>query len=86
VLGLQAESVAAVVDGAAFADFDAVEEIAAVELDAGFGRQHFEHAAGARLVDGCREDRLSLGGLEHVVLVVAVGASELLVVGFDAGR
>lgn len=85
MLGLQAEAAAVRVGLPGFAGEGAVEEIAAVELQAGFGREHLEHAAGVRFVQARGQHRLgAAAGRQREVVVVAEAELQLRVVGRDA--
>ena len=78
VLGFQAESGAKRIGFAGFAANGEVEEIAGVELDAGFGGEDFEDAAGVRVgSDGGELGSGVVRGVgsfvEHPIVVVTFG-------------
>ena len=83
-MGLEAKAGAMGVRLAAFADRGAVEEIAAVELDAGFLRPHFQGPARSGLRDDGRERELAGLIVEHPVVIVAAGELQLFLWRVDA--
>ena len=62
-----------------------VQEVARVELNAGFGGQHFHHPPGLRLVDSRREGQRASAAGQNEVVIVAAAELELLVVLVDPG-
>src|SRR3546814_14603238 len=86
MLGLQPESVRLAVHRAARAHERRVEEIAGIELDAGFGRRDFHDTPGRRLANpGSEAQRAGTRLVEDPAVVVAAPEYELLAVAADTG-
>ena len=84
VLGLEADGGALVVHDALLAGDGAVEEVAAVDLDAGLVGEDLEVDAGGGAVKLRGGSVDVAGGIQHPVVVIAVAVADLLVVGGDA--
>ena len=84
VLGFEAEAEVLGVGGSGFSFQGAVEEVAGVELDAGFGGGDGEDSSGGRVVDFGGFLHGSGWATEDPIMVVAVGDLELVVRGIDA--
>src|SRR5438270_11300678 len=80
MLGLERETIAEMIDGAAFASDAAVQEVSGVELDSRLGGGNFHCATSRRLDDACREHQCIRSGpapIEHEVVVVSVAEADL---------
>src|SRR5436853_4044348 len=80
MLGLERETIAEMIDGAAFASDAAVQEVSGVELDSRLGGGNFHGATSRRLDDACREHQRIRSGpatIEHEVVVVSVAEANL---------
>ncbi len=73
VIRFEAEGIVLIVDHATFSGEGAVEEVAAVELDAGFGGGDFEDTASGGLGDPGGEGEFAAAAAEDVVMVVTLG-------------
>ena len=82
VLRLKAESAAAA-EHLSVASERAVQEVASVELESGFHRVNFEHAAGRGFVCGGRQGEGAVRGAERPVVVVAVTQLDLRIIVLD---
>jgi hypothetical protein len=71
VLGFQAEAVAELILLAGLAGLFAIEEIAAIKLEARLGGEHFHGAAGGRLVHLGGQREFAALVVEHPVMVIA---------------
>jgi hypothetical protein len=78
-LRFEGESVALAVDPTALADDGAIEEVARIELDAGRGRRHFHHPAGAGILKPEHGAQRAGRPVDDVVMVVAAADPYLLV-------
>src|SRR6266705_1099367 len=72
VLGFHAEAVAEFVNFSPLAGQTAVEEIARVKLQTRLGREHFEDAAGGRLMHAREQGQITDALAEDPVVVVAI--------------
>ena len=84
MLGLEAEAVAKLILFASLAAEFAIEEIAAIELNARLGGEHFHGAPGGRFVNLRGHGKRAILVVEYPVVVVAAAEFHLLVIGFDA--
>ena len=84
VLCFEAEAVALVVGLAGFSGAAPIEEVAAVELDAGCIGKDFHTPTTLWFLDACDTDRFTGFGFEHVVVIISSGKLELLVCCFNA--
>lgn len=85
MLGFHDKGIAVVVNDAIFAGDLAVQEIAGVELQAGFGGGDFQDATGGGLGNASLEGHFSVRIVNDPVVVVATAEFELFVVLADAG-
>src|SRR5215471_17315023 len=84
MLGFQAESGAAAIHLAFFAMNGSIQEVAAIELHAGFGSPHFHCPATVRLVNFRRQgERMLAFRIQDPVVIVASAEFQLLVVLVD---
>src|ERR1700682_2327454 len=79
MLRLQAEPGAKPIHLAALSTDGAVQEIACVELDAGLGGKHLEHAPADRFFHARREPERAPARVQHPIVVVSFSQLQLLV-------
>src|SRR2546422_749500 len=84
MLRLHAESVAELINPAAFALEGAIEKVAGVELQTRLAREHFQHASGGRFGNARNHTKFSQGFVDHPIMIVAVAELELFVWLVDA--
>lgn len=73
VIRFEAEGIVLIVDHAPFSGERAIEEVTAIELDAGFRGGDFEDPAGGGFCDPRGEGEFTAATTEDVVMVVALG-------------
>src|ERR1051326_4440899 len=79
MLRLHAEAVAEIVDSPALSGYRAVQKISGIELQARFGREHFQDAPGGGLGNPRQEGEIANPLIEHPVVIVAVPKLQLLI-------
>src|SRR5262245_5935500 len=84
MLSLEAETISFAVDAAVFTRDRAVEKIARIELQPGFGRSHLQRSSGGWLVHFGRQRESGGGSGQDPVVVVATANRHLRVFAADA--